>query len=177
MTNLLALFSSPSAVIARVHFRWLAAVLAVVCVGLVVAAIIISSVENLQPCPLCIMQRMGFLLVGIVAVVGVISPPSRLQGRRVVVGLALIPALVSLGIASWHVYLQYAPPSFTCGPDLEFMMTNWPLAKWLPAVFRGSGDCAKIDWSLLGLSMPLWSAVCFLLIVAACVIYLLRQKH
>lgn len=168
---------STSTMTPRQMFRWLGAALVVINFGLVAAAMVISTWDHLEPCPLCIMQRIVFLGVGLVGLMAMIYPPYSLVGRKWEVFLALIFSGVGAGIASWHVYLQYAPPRLTCGPDLAYMMTNWTLAKWLPAVFRGAGECTRIDWTLFSISMPTWSALCFYTMMIAALIYLFRQKH
>lgn len=171
---LLAQFSSLSS---RSRFRLLGALLFLVCYGLVVAAIIISKLDNLSPCPLCILQRVAFLLVGTVGFFSLIYAPTGILFRRILVSTALIFAMAGAGVALWHMYLQYSPPSLTCGPDLEYMVQNWPPARWLPLVFSGKGECTKIDWTLLGISMPTWSALCFLAITASALTYFVKEKQ
>jgi len=80
--------------------------------------------------------------------------------------LALIPALIGLGIAGRHVWLQYLPPEQVpaCGPDLAYMMEAFPLGTMLRQVLTGSGECAAVTWRLLGLSMPEWSLLWFALL-------------
>lgn len=159
----------------RAIYRKLSLILLLVCWGLVAAAIIISKIDHLDPCPLCIFQRIAFILTGLVALSGFIYPPHSVLVRRINTALALLFSLTGLGIALWHVYLQYAPPRLTCGPDLAYMVANWSLAKWLPAVFRGTGECTRIDWEMFGLSMPIWSAVCFSAIAVGLIVYLIHS--
>ena len=78
--------------------------------------------------------------------------------------LAALAALVGAAIAGRHVWLQSLPPDQVpaCGPGLEYMLEAFPLSKALSMVFTGSGECANVDWSFLGLSMPAWTLLWFL---------------
>jgi disulfide bond formation protein DsbB len=81
--------------------------------------------------------------------------------------LAALFALAGAGTAARHVWIQMNPESLACGPGLATMIENFPLYEVLPKIFRGSGDCGAIDWSFLGLSMPAWALVWFVLLAAA----------
>lgn len=148
------------------------AVLAVV-VALLAAALYFQHVEGLEPCPLCILQRYAFVAVGAAAAVAALAGA---RAWRVVPGaVGLVAALAGAGTAARHVWIQLHPESLACGPGLATMLENFPLYEVLPKVFRGSGDCGAVDWSFLGLSMPAWALVWFVLLALALVAALVRR--
>lgn len=118
---------------------------------------------GMAPCPLCIFQRIAFMGVVVFCLAAAIHNPGP-RGVRVYGGLALLSAIIGAGIAARHVYLQGRPSDMmpSCGPDLSYMMQNFPLQDVINTVFRGSGDCADLHWSFLGLSIPGWALVWFL---------------
>ncbi|MEL1265037.1 disulfide bond formation protein B [Pseudoxanthomonas putridarboris] len=134
-----------------------------ICAGLLGFALYLEHFRNLVPCPLCTFQRGAFVLLGVVFLLGALHGPRKRGGRGVYGVLALLAGLVGIGIAGRHVWLQNLPPDQVpaCGPDLSYMMDAFPLADVLRKVFTGSGECANVDWSFLGLSMPAWSLLWF----------------
>ena len=72
--------------------------------------------------------------------------------------------LVGAAIAARHVWIQNLPPDQVpeCGPTLDYMLEVFPLGEALTMVFTGSGECAEVLWTFLGLSMPAWALLCFL---------------
>jgi protein dithiol:quinone oxidoreductase len=121
---------------------------------------------GLNPCPLCIFQRIAFAGIGIVFLLGGLHAPKGTLGRRIYGLFALIPAAVGIGIAGRHVWLTMLPADQVpeCGPPLQFMMEVNPLTDVIKKVLTGSGECAKVDWTFLGLSMPAWSLLWFVLL-------------
>ena len=136
------------------------------CLGVLLYAVYVQLFDNLQPCPLCTFQRGAFVLLGLVFFVGAAHGPRGRGGRAVYALLAVAAAALGAAIAIRHVWLQLLPPDQVpaCGPDLAFMMQSWPLADVLRQVFTGSGECAVIDWTFLGLSMPAWSLITFVVL-------------
>lgn len=134
-----------------------------VCAGLLGYALYTQYFQNLVPCPLCSFQRGAFILLGFVFLVGGLHAPRRRAGRGFYGVLALLAAGLGIAIAGRHVWLQHLPADKVpaCGPDLNFMLQAFPLGDVLRHVFTGSGECAKIDWTLLGLTMPEWSLLWF----------------
>jgi disulfide bond formation protein DsbB len=133
--------------------------------GLIGVGLILQHVMGLEPCPLCIFQRIAFLGVALFGLLAAAVAPRPVA--RAVALLMLISALVGLGIAAWHVRLQLNPESLSCGPGLDVMLENFPLTQVLPRVFKGSGDCAQAGWTLFGLSIAGWSLVWFTLLSLA----------
>ena len=118
----------------------------------------------LDPCPLCIFQRIAFAALGVVFLVGGLHAPQGAGGRRAYGVLGLIAAAVGIGIAGRHVWLTHLPPDQvpSCGPALDFMMEAIRSTDVIRKVLTGSGECAKVDWTFLGLSMPAWSLLWFI---------------
>ena len=139
--------------------------------GFLISAILIGvalyfqHVAGLEPCPLCIFQRVAFIAFGVICLLGFLHNP-RGWGRRIYAGLASIASILGASIAARHVWLQNLPEDQVpeCGPGLEFMLDAFPLQKVLETVLKGSGECADVHWTLLGLSMPGWSLVWLILL-------------
>ena len=132
------------------------------CVGLLASAIYFQFVGGLEPCPLCISQRIMVLAVTLVLLVAVLHNPGRL-GVRVYAIVGALTALGGASISARHVWLQHLPPEEVpaCGPGLEYIFSHLPLSATLKAMLNGTGECAKVEWTLLGISMPGWVLLCF----------------
>ena len=118
--------------------------------------------QHLEPCPLCIFQRVAMIALGVVfAAAGLHAPLG--AAARVYALLGGFVAATGLGISSWHVHVQNLPPDQvpTCGPGLDYMWEAFPFLDMLKMVFTGSGECHTINWSFLGASMPFWVAIWF----------------
>lgn len=133
-------------------------------------ALYLQHYQHFEPCPLCIFQRVALMGAGIVALLAALHNPG-LTGRRVYAGLTAIPVLGGLGVASRHVWLQHLPPDDVpaCGPGLDYWLDTFPLREVVMKVLHGSGECAKIDWTFLGFSMPEWNLVLFGGLLVVCV--------
>lgn len=131
---------------------WIIFILTVVAMGY---ALYLQHFEYLNPCPLCIFQRVAVISVGAMAFIGGVHNPKGF-GRRIYAGLALIAALIGAAIAGRHVWLQNLPPDKVpaCGPGLDYWLDTFPLQEVIQKVFHGSGECATIDWSFLGITLP-----------------------
>ena len=162
----------------RNPFRRLCLLGAVICAALIGFAIFSQFQWGLQPCPLCIFQRIAFAALGLVLLVAGLHAP-RGVGARIAYGvLALIPALAGIGIATRHVWLTHLPADQvpSCGPPLQFLMETNPLTDVIRKVLTGSGECATVDWHFLGLSMPAWSLLWFVLL-ALLVLRAMSMRH
>jgi len=148
------------------------------CSGLMGFALYLQHSLGLAPCPMCILQRYAFILVGVIALVAAVHNPA-VPGRRIYSGLLVVMAATGGGVAIRHVYLEHNPPKiFDCGADVGFMLDAFPLTEALPMLFRGTGDCTKVLWRFLGLSIAEWSLICFVcLIVAAVVAAMIRPRR
>ncbi len=127
------------------------------CAGMMGFALYAQYVLLLDPCPLCVFQRVATILLGIVFLAAAIHDPGRL-GSRIYAVLVFLAAGFGVGVAGWHVHLQSLPADEvpSCGPGFEYIMDNFPLFDALGLIFQGSGECAEVVWRLLGLSMPTW---------------------
>jgi disulfide bond formation protein DsbB len=148
------------------------------CAALIGFALYAQHRWYLNPCPLCIFQRIAFAALGLVFLLGGLFAPRGIGGRRAWGVLALVPALTGIGIAARHVWLTHLPPDQvpSCGPPLEFTMEASPLADVVRQVLTGSGECAKVDWTFLGLSMPAWSLLWFVLLATWIVLAAFRRR-
>ncbi len=115
-------------------------------------------IEYVDPCPLCIFQRIVFFSMGLLALVAAIYNPQRV-GRWIYAWLMAAIAMLGALIAGRHVWLQSLPPGEApeCGPGLNYMLENLPLSEVLSTVLKGSGSCAEVKWSFWGMSMPMWT--------------------
>ena len=140
------------------------------CAGLIGFALYLQHALGLDPCPMCILQRYAFIVVGVIALAAAIDNPA-LLGRRIYGGLLVVMAATGGGIAIRHVYLEHYPPKiFDCGADVGFMLESFPLTQALPMIFRGTGDCTKVVWRFLGLSIAEWSLICFAALIVAAIV-------
>jgi len=130
---------------------------AAVCAGMMGFALYAQYRLLLDPCPLCILQRVAVIGLGSVFLLAALHNPSGWGGRVYVALLAVITA-AGASVAGWHVRLQHMPSEQVpaCGPGLDYMLKNFPLSEALQMVFKGSGECADVVWRLFGLSRPAW---------------------
>lgn len=136
--------------------------------GATVCAVLLGSGYYLQyfagqePCPLCLVQRGFYYAVLVVLGVAALHGPGRIGGIAYSIG-AFVFAAGGAAVATRQVWLQHLPPDKIppCGPDLAFMLENLPLARTLEKLFAGSGQCAEVGWTFLGLSIAEWSLAWF----------------
>jgi protein dithiol:quinone oxidoreductase len=140
------------------------------CACLIGFAIFLQEKMGLEPCAMCILQRYAFVAIGIVALVAAIHGPTRGIALKLYSVAIVLFALVGGGTAIRQSWLQHNPPKIaSCGQELEFYLENFPLAQALPKIFAGSGDCAAVKWTFLGLSIPEWALVWFVLFTVAAI--------
>jgi len=153
--------------------RLLYALTALVAASLIGFALVAQSIDQLEPCPLCILQRYAFTFVALLAAMAALLPGRASVACAV---LALLCALSGAGVAAWHVHLQLFPPEMSsCGPSLQYLLSNLPLGRALPRIFQGYGDCTQIDWTFLKLSMPAWALI-WLVIESGTLVFALRRQ-
>jgi len=134
----------------------------VACAALIGFAIYSQFAWGLDPCPMCIFQRLAFAALGLVFLVAGLHAPRSPGGRGAYGVVGFIAAAVGMGLAGRHVWLQLNPPEVPgCLPPLSFMRETMSTTSVIRRVLTGSGDCSAVDWSFLGLSMPAWSLVWF----------------
>ena len=131
------------------------------CTGLIVFALHLQHNEGLAPCPMCILQRYAFILIGLFAFISAFTQRRRLISATISV-LIFVTSAFGLGVAGRHVWLEHNPPKiFDCGADIGFMVDTFPLAEELPMIFRGTGDCSVVLWRFLNLSIAEWALALF----------------
>ncbi|HUJ00787.1 MAG TPA: disulfide bond formation protein B [Usitatibacter sp.] len=154
---------------------WFAAIF-VACVALLAFALYLQEEVGLDPCPMCILQRYAFTVLGIVALVGAIHGP-RGAMLKAYGGLLILVAIAGAGVAARQSYIQHYPPVVSsCGTDLEFLVNTFPISQALPKIFAGSGDCSIVHWRFLGLSIAEWALAWFVLFAAVATWFAFRRK-
>ena len=145
--------------------------------GLVALALVIQTQYKLEPCPLCISQRIVFMGLGLLFLIAAIHHPQKPVWVKLYALLQTLTALGGAGVAIRHWYLQVHKDEMLvdCGVGFDYMFDNFPLRKALTLVFRGTGDCATIDWTFLGLSIPQLALIAFLTVAGYSV--LLAKKR
>jgi disulfide bond formation protein DsbB len=150
--------------------------IAAVSIALIGVALYLQHAKDMLPCPLCIIQRYLFLGVAIFSLIG--AGLGKTTGKiKAFAGLALLSALGGLGVAAKHLYV-IAHPGFSCGIDpMETSLNKIPTATLLPSVFRADGYCEAAIDKIVGLSVPQWSAVWFVILTLALVWVLVRRAR
>ena len=145
---------------------------------LIVYVLYTQYVLGLEPCPLCILQRVAVIALGISFLLLAIRPPQRKQSKCLASLLLVMISSAGVWVAARHVWLQNLPPDKVpgCGPGLDFMMANFPLSEVLEMVFSGSGECAEISWSFAFLSMPAWALI-WLIVLGSFGVWSIHQKR
>ena len=160
-------------------FRPIFGLIALACVAMLLFGLYLQHGVGLEPCPMCIVQR--YALIGVLLLGWMGSRVHRFGRVAMVAALMAVVAGFGAFVAARQSWLQWYPPEIvSCGRDLYGMIENFPLQRVIPLVFKGSGDCVKVDWTFLGGSIANWSFVCFVgfgLIAVVIVIKALRQRR
>ena len=145
-----------------------------VCLGLFGAAFYLQFAQGLEPCPLCIIQRVVLAIIGLLFFTALFCKRWLSLINHM---LLLMIGLLGSGVAARQVWLQHLPADQvpTCGPGLSYMLENIPLTQTIKLVFTGSGECAKVQWQFLGLSIPEWTFLFFVGFVLLAAINFCRQ--
>lgn len=146
------------------------------CVSLLGYGYYLQFVGGLEPCPLCIFQRVAYIAIMVIALFAAVHGPALLWGR-VYSGLIVIGAIAGAVIAGRQVWLQHLPPDAVpaCGPGLDFMMDVFPLSETLRMVFTGSGECAEVDWTFMGFSIAELSLAWFLFFAVTALLHMFNK--
>ena len=150
------------------------ALVAAACVGLLAVGMYLQLVVGRNPCPMCIVQRYALIIVAVIAAV---SAMFKSRGAWVTCSvLAMLFGGFGAFVAARQSWLQWYPPEVaSCGRDFYGMIENFPLKRAIPMIFRGSGDCTKVDWTFLGGSIANWSFLWFCFIVLVALVLVIRQ--
>lgn len=156
--------------------RRVLALTAAVCVAMLAFGLYLQHVVGLEPCPMCIVQRYALVLVAVFAALTAIGKSKGV----LITGSALTLIIAGFGafVAARQSFLQWYPPEIaSCGRDFYGMIETFPLKRAIPMIFKGSGDCTKIDWTFLGGSIANWSFVCFVGIALVMLVLMARQAR
>ena len=137
------------------------------CVALLAYALYAQFELGLDPCPLCIFQRIGIAALGLVFLIAALNNPRR-WGVTVYTALIAVAALTTIGVAARHLYVQHLPPGTlpSCGAPLSVLMKFMSPGALIARVLSGSGECSEVTWRFLGLAMPAWVLICALVLGA-----------
>lgn len=158
------------------HPRKTLGAVALACLGLFLFGMYLQHVEGLEPCPMCIVQRYALILVGLLAALA--AGLANVKVRGAVTLLAVLMSGFGAFVAARQSWLQWFPPEvMSCGRDFFGMIESFPLRRAIPMIFRGSGDCSKVDWTFLGLTIANWSFAWFLGLALLMIVLLLRRSR
>jgi disulfide bond formation protein DsbB len=145
--------------------RWANLLGVAIAIALMAYALFAQYVQGYEACPLCIFQRVALIVLGLIMLVAGLHA-ARGAGARAYSVLGLLAAATGAGISARHLYLQSLPPDAVpaCGPGLDYLLDALPLVDVIRNVFTGSGECAEVNWSFLGLSMPGWVLIWFVIL-------------
>ncbi len=149
------------------------------CTFLMGVALYMEHYMQLEPCPLCIFQRVMVVAVAVIALIGALHNPAEL-GIKIYGGLVVLAAVIGGGIATRQLWLQSLPEDEVpaCGASLDYMLDVFPIADVLRMVLQGDGTCAEVVWTFLGISIPGWTLVGFVGLVGFGVFQMIRPlKH
>jgi disulfide bond formation protein DsbB len=140
----------------------------VACAALLAYALYTQYYQGLEPCPLCIFQRIGIAALGVVFLIAGLHNPRR-WGAYVYGLLIGAVALATIGVAARHLYVQHLPPGSvpSCGAPLDVLLQFTPVTEVIRKVLTGSGECGQVNWTFLGLAMPAWVLICTLILGGA----------
>ncbi|HTN34995.1 MAG TPA: disulfide bond formation protein B [Marinobacter sp.] len=158
--------------------RWVFGLIFIVCASLLGVAFYMEHVMGLEPCPLCWLQRFGFMGAGLVSLLAALQGPSGF-GIRIYGFFLILTAGAGLGVAGRQLWLQSLPADQVpaCGPSVEYMLEVLPFLEVLSTALKGTGDCAKVVWRFLGLSIPGWTAVAFSALIIVGLVLLFRRPR
>lgn len=139
------------------------------CALMMLVALGLEHIGGLEPCPLCIFQRVAVLAAALVFVIAALHNPAGRLGAALYGGLSLAAVLGGIGVAWRHLWLQSLPADQvpSCGPGLDYMVDILPLRDVVAMVLSGSGECAEIGVTLLGISLPGWTLIGFVVLALA----------
>ncbi|MBL4583284.1 MAG: disulfide bond formation protein B [Pseudomonadales bacterium] len=144
--------------------------------GALLAGVFIEHQYELEPCSMCVFQRVMFIGAALVTLAGAIQNVGAV-GRRLYAVLVLLFSDIGAALAIRQLWLQQLPPENvpTCPPSLDYMLEVLPFTEVLQVVLSGDGNCAEVAWSMLGLSIPGWALICFVVLTFAGMAQLMRR--
>ena len=140
--------------------------------GLITTAFFFQYYLLLEPCMLCYLQRFAAILVGLIGLVGYIHNSKKIIFFRSYLGISIVSVLLGIGLSIRQLYLQSLPEELvpSCAPDMGYLLDSLPFFEVLLMAIQGDGNCAEVLWDFLGISIPGWTLIGFLAVLA----YLLK---
>tara|TARA_B100001996_G_scaffold355718_1_gene318535 strand:+ start:281 stop:781 length:501 start_codon:yes stop_codon:yes gene_type:complete len=141
------------------------------CVSLMIFGLYLEHIRGLDPCPLCVFQRIAYILIIIASLIAVIHNPAN-TWKTIYKFLIFIFSVMGASVAGRQVWLQHLPPELVpeCGPGLDYMLNVFPFADAVRMILSGSGECAEVQWRFIGLSIAEWSLIVFIAISIATIL-------
>nr|WP_246481153.1 disulfide bond formation protein B [Motiliproteus sediminis] len=149
------------------------------CIGSIIFAVVYLQGElGLDPCPLCMASRLVIMAMAVVFLLAWVHNPRQL-GQRVYATFNFLLGIGGVLLSARHIWLQSLPPSEVpeCGPGLEYLLQNFPLQDAFSIILNGSGECAEIQWSLLGLTIPQQTLLLFIALMVLTVLQFRKKKR
>ncbi|MFY9260956.1 MAG: disulfide bond formation protein B [Gallionella sp.] len=136
---------------------------ALVVMGLMGFGFYLQYVKHQDPCPLCMVQRVIFIVIMAGFILAALHHPKK-TGQQIYAGLIGVLSLSGIAVASRHIWIQHLPKDQVpaCGPGLDYMLETMPMANVLKELMHGSGECAAKGWTFLTLGIPEWSLLCYI---------------
>lgn len=162
----------------NISVRWLYALGVLVVLGLIGGALYLQYGLREDPCPLCMIQRVIFIAIGILFFIAAIHNAGRI-GRRVYTTLIALTALGGVAVASRHIWIQHLPKDQVpaCGPGLDFMLKHFPMSEVWQELMHGSGECAVKGWTFLGLGLPELALIWYVLLGMLAVVIAFKKAE
>jgi disulfide bond formation protein DsbB len=147
-----------------------------VCAGMLAFGYYLQFALRLEPCPLCILQRLLLLATGVAFLAAAVHRPARRLGAGIYAGAIFLCAVTGAAISARHTWIQHLPEDQrpTCGPGLDYMLSTFGPFGSLSRILRGSGECGVVDWTLLSFSIPEWTLAAFMAL-AVWAVFLARR--
>lgn len=151
-------------------------ILGVTAAAMLIAYYYFQVYLQLEPCPLCVSQRIFIGSVGVIALLAALHNPVGVA-QKIYNAITALAALAGAAVSGRQLWLQSLPEEQApaCGPTLGFLYDNFPMIDVLNAMFLGEGSCAEVKWQLLGISIPGWTLIAFVLIILTCLWMILRN--
>ena len=145
--------------------------------GMLGYAMYVQHFDFIDPCPLCVLQRVAFMWIGGFSLLAAIHGPGR-TGRWIYGSAVILGGIWGLAVSGRHLWLQSLPADQVpdCGMGLNYMLETMPFTEVLAQVFYGSGECADVHWTFLGLSMPGWTFFWYMVFTLGTISVLLKSN-
>ena len=143
---------------------------------MIIAVVYFEYTLKLEPCYLCMTQRIFVVAIGIVCAIAVVHSPRQL-GQRIYAALSIIVVMMGIYFSGKQLWLQSLPEDQvpSCGVPVDYLFDYFSVIEAIRMLLRGDGNCAEVQWHLIGISMPGWVMICFIGFGAVGVVQFLRK--